>query len=273
MGILPIDLSRGYAVLADVASRLVDVGGTERVCGALESGYLSRASTSAIRHDISGGRVGLEHAMQSLQAVWTEEFPEATGRDLGAMLRAAAGGLLVERERATQTEVVWTGPRVDQSFVRSTREVMRDIVRGAVRELIVVGYWIQGEAGDEGIVRELVQEVAARAADGISVTIALDQLKRDDGTDNRLILMGMWPTRVKAPRLLTWRIPDGEKHLKLHAKVLVADGRDALVTSANLTLHAIDRNIEMGVRVLGRPALAIANHFRLLDQSGILQPF
>jgi phosphatidylserine/phosphatidylglycerophosphate/cardiolipin synthase-like enzyme len=55
--------------------------------------------------------------------------------------------------------------------------------------------------------------------------------------------------------------------------VLVADRNDALVTSANLTSYAMDRNMEMGVRVVGRPAATIAKHFDLLTACGILDSY
>jgi len=44
---------------------------------------------------------------------------------------------------------------------------------------------------------------------------------------------------------------DGGHHYdrKLHAKVIVADRRDALVTSANLTQAGLLANLEMGVVV------------------------
>jgi phosphatidylserine/phosphatidylglycerophosphate/cardiolipin synthase-like enzyme len=61
--------------------------------------------------------------------------------------------------------------------------------------------------------------------------------------------------------------------LKLHAKVLVADRGDALVTSANLTSYAMDRNMEMGARIIGQPAADIARHFDLLEAYGVLEPY
>ena len=72
---------------------------------------------------------------------------------------------------------------------------------------------------------------------------------------------------------MTWRAPGDNEYLKLHAKVIVADHRDALVTSANLTMYAMDLNMEMGVRVLGAPAASIADHFDLLIAKGTLQPY
>jgi len=54
---------------------------------------------------------------------------------------------------------------------------------------------------------------------------------------------------------------------KLHAKVIVADARDALVTSANLTYHGYEANIELGVRISGDPARLVDAHFRELIRS------
>ncbi len=82
--------------------------------------------------------------------------------------------------------------------------------------------------------------------------------------------VALWPRDLAPPALLTWRTSGDDAHLKLHAKVIVSDRRDALVTSANLTLHAIDLNMEIGVRVLGEPASAIASHFDRLIAQGVL---
>ena len=58
---------------------------------------------------------------------------------------------------------------------------------------------------------------------------------------------------------------------KLHAKVIVADGRDALVTSANLTQAGFHVNLEMGTRIQGPVAKALVRHFDLLIQEGVLE--
>lgn len=50
----------------------------------------------------------------------------------------------------------------------------------------------------------------------------------------------------------------------LHAKLLVADREDALITSANLTYHGFERNLEMGIRVTGRAAAEIHDQIHQL---------
>jgi phosphatidylserine/phosphatidylglycerophosphate/cardiolipin synthase-like enzyme len=64
------------------------------------------------------------------------------------------------------------------------------------------------------------------------------------------------------------RPPEGGS---LHAKALVADGDVALVTSANLTGHAMKHNIELGLLVTDRAAAtAIVAHVDGLARQGVL---
>jgi phosphatidylserine/phosphatidylglycerophosphate/cardiolipin synthase-like enzyme len=259
--------------VAMLAKELMDMIALEGVCDALESGRLGQDSTGSIRSAISQGSSEIEMSISKLQEIWGSSLSKVSGYDLAMSLQVAAAAIHTERESSAKVQVVWTGPEVEGSYVRATREVVREIVRSAKAEVIVVGYWLAGRDDGDGIIEELVQLLADAVSRGVVLTMILDERQRSDGTDNRKVLSDLWPPAVRLPRLLTWRLPPGEKHLKLHAKVIVADDRDALVTSANLTWHAMDRNIEMGIRIMGGAALVIAKHLRLLDRSGILQSF
>ena len=64
--------------------------------------------------------------------------------------------------------------------------------------------------------------------------------------------------------------PDGPSGV-LHAKAVVADDEAVLVTSANLTEAALDRNIEIGLLVRDRAlAASMTMHFRVLIDRGFL---
>jgi phosphatidylserine/phosphatidylglycerophosphate/cardiolipin synthase-like enzyme len=175
--------------------------------------------------------------------------------------------------RSPAAQVVWTGPKVEGSYLRATREVVRELLRGAQAELLVVGYWIAARDDGEGIIEEVIGSLADAVTRGLSVKLVVDKRTRPDGRNNRQILVSAWPVGVTLPTILTWHLPPGDLHLKLHAKVLVADRRDALVTSANLTSYAMDRNMEMGVRIVGHPAVDIAKHFDLLQANRVLEPY
>jgi phosphatidylserine/phosphatidylglycerophosphate/cardiolipin synthase-like enzyme len=49
--------------------------------------------------------------------------------------------------------------------------------------------------------------------------------------------------------IYVWPIEKRIAGSRLHAKVAIADGELALVTSANFTGHALDQNLEVGVLV------------------------
>jgi phosphatidylserine/phosphatidylglycerophosphate/cardiolipin synthase-like enzyme len=150
---------------------------------------------------------------------------------------------------------------------------VREILRDAQRDLLVIGYWIATRDEGEGIIEEVIASLATAVQRGVSLAVIVDERQRADGRDNRQVLVEAWPSVVSVPRILTWCLPPDDRHLKLHAKVLVADGKDALVTSANLTFYAMDRNMEMGVRVGGAPASSIAGHFHQLIETGVLKDY
>lgn len=81
-------------------------------------------------------------------------------------------------------------------------------------------------------------------------------------------------TLVPASRLYAWRdktdpFSDG----RVHAKVAVADGRMCFITSANLTGHAMEKNMEAGVLISGGhiPRL-LDDHLRSLVDTKLVSP-
>jgi phosphatidylserine/phosphatidylglycerophosphate/cardiolipin synthase-like enzyme len=222
---------------------------------------------------VAGGNVAVEGCLRSLQEAWALAGSDLSAEALALLLRTCAASVAAFRQRVPSTQVAWTGPRVEGSFLRATREVVREMLREAHRELLVVGYWIAARDDGQGIIEEIIASLAEAVGRGVTVTVVFDERLRPDGRDNRGVLRSTWPPDVTLPKILTWRLPSDDQNLKLHAKVLVTDRRDALVTSANLTSYAMDRNMEMGVRIVGRPAFDIARHFDLLIGSGVLEPY
>jgi cardiolipin synthase len=259
--------------LIRVSLAIADTGKLRDVCAALEAGRFSMLSGAATISDIAGGNTNLECQLRPLQNAWRDIGSDLSGSDLSLVLLTASGAVSEAKQTVPVTEVVWTGPRIEQSYIRATREIVREILRSAQKELLVVGYWIAAGHDEEGIIREFINATAEALARGVSVRIILDERIRDDGQDNRKVLLGAWPRSFQEPELLTWRLPVGDRHLKLHAKLLVADRRDALVTSANLTSYGMGRNMEMGVRVVGQPAADISKHFDIMIARGVIEPY
>lgn len=259
--------------LAQSVRQLINAGAFTEVIQAVDSDMLTSQSGSSSIAKVAAGRSAVQGALTNLIATWSGEFSALSNPVFALQLAAMKDAVAQTESEATQTEVVWTGPKVEGSYLRATRQVVQDIISAAESELLVVGYWLAGKEDYEGIVNDIVELMATAVERGVKVTIVLDEGEKGYGKNNRDTLVALWPEDVQQPTLLTWKIPPDDKHLKLHAKVLVADRHDALVTSANLTMYALDRNMEMGVRVQGQPCEQIVQHFELLRHKEILVPY
>ena len=267
--------TRGKAAhtLAQSVRQLINAGAFAEVIAAVESGVLTAQSGAASVAKLAAGRGAVQSALSSLIASWAGESATLSNPAFALQLAALKEAVILTESEATQTEVVWTGPRVEGSYLRATRQVVQDIISAAQSELLVVGYWLAGKEDYEGIINDIIELMADAVARGVKVTMVLDEGEKGYGKNNRDTLIALWPKGVALPKLLTWKIPPDDKHLKLHAKVLVADRHDALVTSANLTMYALDRNMEMGVRAQGQPSERIAQHFELLERYKVVVPY
>ena len=175
----------------------------------------------------------------------------------------------VERLSRPEIEIAWTGPTVAGPLVRPTSSILEDML-GSVRdagEVLLVGYALTAQPGTtmERVVSLLVDAARKRAT--LSIVLHSDE----EETANLDNLLALWDIFVKKPKVFTWRPPPDHPYTKLHAKCLVVDRLDALVTSANFTFHGLESNLELGLRVRGPQAGAIAERFDHLIGSGILE--
>ncbi len=60
----------------------------------------------------------------------------------------------------------------------------------------------------------------------------------------------MWKKEIKLPDIFLYKKPP-KINGSLHAKVLLIDDNEILITSAKMTGRAINRNIEMGIKTSG----------------------
>lgn len=147
-------------------------------------------------------------------------------------------------------EVVWTGPVQFSVPARSTLMVLLEMIAGACWTATLVGYSLSSGGSD------VFRALAACAARGISVRVFADRLEEQLES-----LAEVWPTGSPYPELYTWVPPPDAPQSLLHAKLLVVDRKQALVTSANLTYRGLNQNVEVGVRLHGTVAEQIDGLF------------
>lgn len=249
----------------------------DAIVAALASGELTATSGPVGISNVLKGAPGSHYLKEFLKA-WNSSAPHLDALDVTAIVKSALACYRLAQGRAHAVDTVWTGPEVAGSEVRRTEAVVSEILASAETELLIVGYWlVTSTAQIKALIKILIQKSRA----GIQVRFVFDPGEKSGGPDNFSALHALWPQGLKGTpcEVYSWskhmtQTTDTNGHQydrKLHAKVIVADRRDALVTSANLTHAGLLENLEMGFRVQGAMAGAVVRHFDLLIEEGILE--
>jgi len=172
--------------------------------------------------------------LSALVEAWRDE--PAVGASALAIAFEAA---LAARTMASSTvELVWTGPTTETASTLNTTAVLFSIVRRARKRLSLMSFSAFPIAG-------LLEELSAACDRGVEVRLILESVADSGG---RLTIDAALPFERLRGRANFYAWPRDQRGpgAMMHAKVVVADGQLALVTSANLTERGVDSNFELG---------------------------
>jgi hypothetical protein len=220
---------------------------------------LSVSDLHALLEALEGGRISVPIHETGLLAEGFQRGARALASVLdGLDARAAAVAVRVaiaEREHRPppRLDLVWTGPEHRTARSRDTAVVVRQLLSRAERDVLVGGF-----AFDHG--QDLFAPLHERMkAHGVSATFFLD-IRGDAPREHAdafateqidRFFTDNWP--FGPPRPDVYYDPrtaiTGPPWASLHAKCVVIDDRETLVTSANFTERGQTRNIELGVLI------------------------
>ena len=218
-----------------------------------ESGYSKRSASKVASSLPSPHRPMLT----GLHAAW-EAAAETPGTALALALEAAAA----TRASADQpnVEIVVTGPDSPSAPVRLTSEVVRRLIDDAKSRVMLVSYAAYS-------IDAVVKALDRAAERGVAVQLVLESSEFLEGGGGAEAYakhtVYEWPTDGRQPSTA-----------KLHAKAVIVDSRDVLLTSANMTNAAYNSNIELGVLCRGgSTARHVQEHFDGLIAAGVLREY
>jgi phosphatidylserine/phosphatidylglycerophosphate/cardiolipin synthase-like enzyme len=244
-----LNIIRVSSVLADLAENLTDFQ-SEELIGFLESQTLEQTTYSGPIETTSIRGKNLEHVRWLIRE-WSGD---------SASLAASLRGVREFRQRVAANkeivDLVWTGPVQFSVPARSTIAVTKEIIRGATQNVTIVGYLITPGA------KSVFETLAQRMRDGLHTKLVLD-----DASKQFEVLRQIWPGGASLPEIYE------DKDQSVHAKLVVADSKDALVTSANLTYYGLRTNLEIGLRVRGKTAFQIESLIHALIEGKRLTKF
>jgi phosphatidylserine/phosphatidylglycerophosphate/cardiolipin synthase-like enzyme len=164
------------------------------------------------------------------------------------ILRSLAAHKTKLRPRLLEAELVVTFPGSDAITARQTLHVVRQMIAGAAKDILIAGYAITDAGG-------VLTQIAEAAKRGVHVVLVCSDWKDKNGKTAAMLTAEQWPTGAPRPVVYEY-LNDSPVTAGMHLKCLLVDGADLLVGSANFTYPGLNTNFEMGVRVNGSAARA-----------------
>jgi phosphatidylserine/phosphatidylglycerophosphate/cardiolipin synthase-like enzyme len=165
-----------------------------------------------------------------------------TGKEIASALRSAGATARAIRGQS-RVDLVWSGPDTRLVPVRRTDQVLLEMIETAERTLFLVSFVAYN-------VESLLTALKKALSQGVEVSFLLEDPEAGHiSIDSPGIIRGALP----AAKVYQWEpkeVVTGGLGA-VHAKCLLADGKAAFITSANLTNAAMEKNMELGVKLTG----------------------
>lgn len=235
----------------------------------MKEALLSLSSTDlrTLAAGLRSGRLCIPYSASSLGRYLSDATAAAVSASLQEMadtgMQPAATAYTLELLASARSELssvgdlidlVLTGPQIAGAEHRDTSVVVSELFRKAEESILIAGYAVyQGPRVFHALAERMVERPT------LKVRMFLDIQRKPGDTSSSTELVRRFAHRFQSeewpfgrpcpeifydPRALS---PDRSKRAALHAKCVIADGRDVFVSSANFTEAAQERNVEVGL--------------------------
>ena len=145
-------------------------------------------------------------------------------------------------ENKNDIEIVWTGPSKINAGVRNTKPVIEEMLKSANpgEKITIIDYRITSNA------ESIVDELNSCLKDGVKIDLIVDKSRANEAELRKCFA----EKSLTRPTIYT-RKDKESKFYKVHAKVIIVEDREMLVSSANLTELGTEVNFEIGLLVRG----------------------
>ena len=257
---------------------------------------LSHPSLESLLKAIESGRVIFPISPAALTSTISSVHSPTIARELNLLYSQGMTpahvvyllrSLLAEREsqqiQRNAIDLVWTGDEILGASGRDTRVVVQELFRAANRSVLISTYTIDKGENAVALFGELATKMDRRDAH-LQVRMFLNIKREFKDTTPTATLAREYAHQFSTKIWPGKRLPEvfydprsleigGRTRACLHAKCVVIDEEYLLVTSANFTEAAHERNIEAGVMLRDKSAAkALSSQFETLAARQVLQP-
>lgn len=162
------------------------------------------------------------------------QYPGLSSAECGEI--AATIRTALTTEKTEKVSLVVTAPPSFRINAKPTMTVVQSMLEGAKRNILITGYSLSTYFS------ELTDTIIDKSQKGVFVKFFINNVEKQPDVDKLL--------RYKGRFLQIYDYSNEEdKMAALHAKVISVDMRQTLITSANLSYHGQQGNIELGTLI------------------------
>ena len=115
---------------------------------------------------------------------------------------------------------------------------METMLQKSEKSITLTGYFVSD------YFKEMIDLIIKKSQQGIYVRLYLSDYEKHKDYLKRLMDL-----RSKYLRVFDYQKKDDDSMAALHAKTIVVDEKNLLISSANLSYHGMEGNVEMGIRL------------------------
>lgn len=145
---------------------------------------------------------------------------------------------LTLKDNSDSVEIVATTPVSFLAKTRKTRPVIQELISGAKQSILLTGYSISDHF------EEMLKLINKKSQQGVVVELFINNYE-----SVKPVLTDIDHTNRRFFKVYEYKGKPDDRMAALHAKTIVVDGVTVLISSANLSYHGLDGNIEVGALI------------------------
>lgn len=165
-----------------------------------------------------------------------KEFPSLSENELWQIIGLCV--FVYGSKQAEKAELAITAPVSFKLKARKIHEVVETMLQDSKKSITLTGYSVSD------YFNEMIDLIIRKSQQGVYVRLYLNDYEK-----HKTHLKRLMDLRTKHLRVFDYQKKDDDSMAALHAKTIVVDERNLLVSSANLSYHGMEGNVEMGIRL------------------------
>ncbi len=145
-----------------------------------------------------------------------------------------------KNKKIEKSKIVFTGPTSFRLKQTKIWDEVKSMLSDAKQSITLTGYSVSD------FFDEMQELIIQKSMQGIYINLYINDFEKHEDVLKRLIA---YKNNNQFIHIYKYIKPEDDKMAALHAKMIVVDGYKSLISSANLSYHGMEGNIEAGIYI------------------------